>query len=48
MLERAGLIHCSKSICSVCADVHDRSLFFKSSLTQLSKERRCIGAAGKL
>jgi len=47
MLERDGLIHCSKSICSVCADVHDRSLFFKSSLTQLSKERRCIGATGK-
>jgi hypothetical protein len=48
MLERDGLIHGSKSICSVCSDVHDRSLFSKSSLTQFSKERRCIGATRKL
>ncbi len=48
MLERDGLIHRSKSICSVCSVVRDRSLFFKSSLTELSKERRYIGATGKL
>ena len=48
MLDRDRNIPPSKAVCSGCAGMHDRSLFSSESLAQSSRERRCLGSAGRL
>ena len=48
MLDRDQMISPSKAVCSSCVDTHDRSLFSNESLAQPSRERRCLGSAGRL
>ena len=48
MLDRDQKIPQSRAVCSSCADTHDRSLFSSDSLAQSSRERRCLGSAGRI
>lgn len=48
MLERDNKIPKSKAVCSGCADTHNQSLFSLESLAQSSRERHCLGSAGRL
>ena len=48
MLDRDNKIPKSKAVCSGCADTHNQSLFSLESLAQSSRERHCLGSAGRL
>ena len=48
MLDQDRMLLPSRAVCSVCADVHDRSLFSPESLAQPSAERCCIGFPGRI
>lgn len=48
MLDRDQKVPPHKAVCSGCADTHDRSLFSSESLAQSSRDRRCLGSAGRI
>lgn len=48
MLDRDNKIPKSKAVCSGCADTHNQSLFSLESFAQSSRERHCLGSAGRL
>lgn len=48
MLDRDNKIPKFKAVCSGCADTHNQSLFSLESLAQSSRERHCLGSAGRL
>lgn len=47
MLDRDGGVPPSKAVCSGCLATHGSSLFSVSSLAQPSRNRRCLGSAGR-
>ena len=48
MLDRDQKFSPSRAICSGCADTHDRSRFSEVSLRHCSRQRICLGKAGRI